>query len=311
MPQQSINGWITGSGLMGRALPVLLALVIIGPALAGCIGLDAMFPHEEGPSDPAEDPQSPQQAPWGPRPADKEDNHTQPSASNGTAEDPAAEDEDEGQLFRLPLSPMRWSKKDLSVLVVPPGYGRTGDTDPFQATFLRAVEDSITHWQEAIDDHGPGDIRGNITFTVHVLGRDILSPTELPAVDIYITNPPGGIGLAGLAAYPLSPRCVIANLVTPVHTYEYMFMVNAHEFGHCLGLSHPEDHQPWYDLMSYNHIHQGSDPDLRLDCVSNMNLEAVHRAFANAFGRPQNNSAIEMYESEYELLECADRFLGP
>lgn len=220
--------------------------------------------------------------------------------------------------YVLNLSPMRWSETTLTVLIVPPAYHPTGDgpTGIHQSRFLRAVEDSIVHWKEAIDQYGSDDLSGNIEFDVYVAGRDDLSPTQLGTVDIYIGNPPGGVGLQGLAAYPLNPRCVIANLGLPGTAYETIFMISAHEFGHCLGMSHPgeevdgaTEHDPWFDLMAYSWVNQpNSAPDLALDCISNLNLMAVHEAFAPAFDR-QAASQVSIPASDYFLTDCADRFL--
>jgi hypothetical protein len=227
-----------------------------------------------------------------------------------------------GDEYILSLSPMRWSKTTLTILIVPPIHHPIGDgpTGVYETRFLRAVEDSITHWKEAIDQYGSDDLRGNIEFDVYVTGRDTFSPADLGTVDIYIGNAPGGVGLGGLAAYPLNPRCVIANFGLPATPYKTVFMISAHELGHCLGMGHPgpyttgptgieEGHDPWFDLMSYSHLNRPPDvDDVRLDCVSNLNLLAVHEAFAPAFGR-QAKDPVTITASDYFLTDCADRFL--
>lgn len=273
----------------GRALRATVALALFGALLAGCMGTE---PRNN--PDPVED-------------GDRERIDEGEEVINGT-------------IYRQTAWTVPWEHADLDVLIVPPAYGQPDpdQVNPMDSRFLQAVEDSITHWQEVIDEHGSPELRGNLTLTVQVLGRDVLVPDDVDSVDILIVHPPGGrmevagekVLLGGFASTMVDrTTCVIGNLVHPLLEYEWLFMVSAHEFGHCLGLDHPDDMEPWNDLMSYSERNQppeGPLPDL--ECVSNMNLLGVHKAFEHVFGLDENKP-VRMPASDYEIYECADRFL--
>jgi hypothetical protein len=259
-----------------RPLIALLAIILVAAALSGCIQAD---PRDDG----------------------------------STANDTPRDTELEGH-YTLPLTGTTWSSKNLAVLIVPPAYGEVADPDqinPYDGVYMRAVEDSIIHWQESMSEHGSEDIQ-QIELHVQVLGRDT-APGQINEVDILVINPlkpPVLAPFSGVGIGLPSGHCVAYNSIDPtVDAYDWIFALSGHEFGHCLGMGHPTDHDPWLDLMSYTDIFIPDGETMPpLECVSNMNLQAVHEAFAPAFGR-EPQGPIEFPKAEYEIYECWDRFL--
>jgi hypothetical protein len=227
---------------------------------------------------------------------------------------PEAEEEAVGKTYRLPLTGTTWDHTTLTVLIVPPLYGQLGDLDqvnPYDGIFLRAIEDGIQHWQETIIEHGSEEVQ-TIRFDVYVLGRDIFVPDALgPIVDILVVNPlkpPAAAPFSGFAAGLPEGRCLVYNSIQPTDSYDWIFALSGHEFGHCLGMGHPDDHDPWQDLMSYTDIYIPDGETMPpLECVSNMNLVAVHEAFAPAFGRVAQGPIV-FPARDYVIYECWERF---
>lgn len=91
-----------------------------------------------------------------------------------------------------------------------------------------------------------------------------------------------------------------------------MYDLNAHEFGHCLGIGHVGDALdfsstafPEADIMSYQF-----DP-AQVHCVSNLNVQGVQGTFAEALGRPSSEwlapfDFIHMDPADYEQVDCAN-----
>lgn len=230
-----------------------------------------------------------------------------------TGDETGSEEQDEGGTYTLPLAVTAWDHTDLLVLIVPPAYGQLGDLDQlnlFDGRFLLAIESGIKHWEESIQEHGSDEVR-QITFDVYVLGRDV-PPGHFSEVDILVVNPlkpPVGAPFSGFAMGLPDARCLAYNSIEPTDTYDWIFALSAHEFGHCLGMGHPDDHDPWEDLMSYTDIYIPDGEEMPpLECVSNMNLAAVHEAFGPAFGR-EPQGPIKFPVDQYEIYECWDEYL--
>lgn len=206
-----------------------------------------------------------------------------------------------------------WDTFRLQVVVIPPAYGRAGDVGqvlPTQGVYLKAILDAMTHWQEAIRAYGDPTIR-DVTFDVWVAGRDALPPDWLSRTNVLVLSTPGPYnGFGGGPARAPNNLCIIGDFILPVLRYEDVFDLHAHEFGHCLGLNHPRNPEPWIDLMAYDdHAPAGAVPP-RLDCVSNFDLLGLVESFAPAQGRA-GASHVEMNQTDFVKFDCADRFLGP
>lgn len=205
-------------------------------------------------------------------------------ASTATTTTAQAEEE---ETYRLSIT-RTWDHTDLLVVIVPPlpYYAPHNDPKPIDTAALNANKNAVRTWQNAIDDHGSSELSGNVTFTVRVLGVDDLDPTT--PIDILVTSGRVLISAFGGAAVMPQDPCLIAN--TPTTNSQGMYRIAIHEFGHCLGLGHPDDFQPDEDVMAY-----GTGV-----CVSNLDLLVLHESFAPAFGRTAAN-AVEILASDYEV----------
>lgn len=102
----------------------------------------------------------------------------------------------------------------------------------------------------------------------------------------------------------------IAGAFTEATSDHWMYDLNAHEFGHCLGIGHVGDaldfssqRFPVQDIMSYQH-----DPE-QVHCVSNLNLRTLEGMFAKVLGRPQVEwlaplDDVAMAPADYEHVSC-------
>lgn len=91
-----------------------------------------------------------------------------------------------------------------------------------------------------------------------------------------------------------------------------MYDLNAHEFGHCLGIGHVGDaldfearNFPTEDIMSYQ-----SNPD-QVHCVSTLNVRSIEGVFAHVLGRPDSEALdggdfLRMSPSAYSQVDCVN-----
>ena len=211
-----------------------------------------------------------------------------------------------------------WDTPVLDVIVVPPNHGDLwlldpAELDPYENSYMRAVMDSIADWQEAIAYYGPSWLSGGVTLNVYVLGQDEIPQAALEDPEIVVTTlEEHGAYWAGVAVYlgktePWEPeypaRCVISNtkiFVAP-YTYREMYSLNAHEFGHCLGLDHPgadsgTDYHPVNDVMAYGPLSWEK-------CASNLDVKGIQYSFAPLFGEA-GGAVATVPVGSYEQYDC-------
>ncbi|HLE97651.1 MAG TPA: hypothetical protein VI997_09810 [Candidatus Thermoplasmatota archaeon] len=162
------------------------------------------------------------------------------------------------------------------------------------------------------------------------------SPADLacgsnPFTDSANAATPGAIGEDALHSHGASPwgvtmcRTAVDNVCFVIDTNpafgevgfdasgdHLMYDLNAHEFGHCLGIGHVGDAGdfrsttfPTRDVMSYQ-----STPS-QVHCVSNLNLRAMEGMFARVLDRPQAEwleplRDVSMATSQYVQVACAN-----
>jgi hypothetical protein len=212
----------------------------------------------------------------------------------------ALADHEEDGLYEIPTRDT-WTKGDLSVLIVPPesgqlynDYGPMANADPqevtpFENSYLRAIEDSISEWQKGIRMFGSARLRKLIDIKTYVLGRDDVPPEVLTAPDILLVTDPNKTFVLGFALY-VTP-CVVNNsrMLTQSFTYADMYNVNGQEFGHCLGLGHVGSQggadptsavmHPLHDVMNGFYADPVGAKGNHLHCVSNLDVKGLEWTF--------------------------------
>ena len=229
--------------------------------------------------------------------------------------------------------------EDIDVLIVPPaGQGALYD--------IVAIRLSIDAWESGINALGANWIKGangGIQINRYILGLDVPPPSALQDPEIIVLsaeyNPVllFGIGLQSPLSY-CSQRggevgertshghggvsfvaskcavggrtCVVLNTNNLLGGPRRMYDLNAHEFGHCLGIGHVGDAGdfdaktvPMNDIMSYQ-----SNPQ-QVHCVSTLNVRALEGVYGEVLNQPsstwlQPGDYKHMATSAYSQVTC-------
>lgn len=231
---------------------------------------------------------------------------------------------------------------DIDILIVPAA-------SPYYARDLRNIENSIEMWRDGIQEMAPSWLAQGIDIEYYTLGYDTPPLDVLWDPEIIIVsgevNPVllAGIGLQvptswchGLGPFDASQvhqhdgspwgvlhgecedggkQCVVLNtnfLSTPNQNNEiYMFDLNSHELGHCLGIGHVGDaldfsarNYPREDIMSYQHSSS------HVHCVSSLNIKALEAVYGALLGHPELHqhagSYVHMSPSQYRQSSCSN-----
>jgi hypothetical protein len=90
-------------------------------------------------------------------------------------------------------------------------------------------------------------------------------------------------------------------------TYEDMYNVSAHEFGHCLGLDHtdgsPADQVILHDVIYAVYQDPPGAAGNHKHCMSNLNVAGLERVFGALFGQPSGGTAT-MASTSYQKIAC-------
>lgn len=113
-------------------------------------------------------------------------------------------------------------------------------------------------------------------------------------------------------------QCVVLNTnflsLPDANNRRYMYDLNTHEVGHCLGIGHVGDaldfsakNYPKEDIMSYQH---GS----HVHCVSTLNIKALEAVYGDLLGQGSvaqgPGTYVEMSPSQYDTADCDEPTAG-
>lgn len=189
----------------------------------------------------------------------------------------------------------QWSETRLDVVIVPPEHGQVynaggvlggagaSELNPYASSYLAAIEAGVANWQKAINTYAPTWLKGGIQISVYVLGRDAVPPGT--DAEIIITTDQSKAVILGMAVS--TNPCIVDNskFFVTSFTYNDMYNINAHEYGHCLGLDHILDGHPTNDIMNGAYPYTPGGPAPK-NCVSNLNVRGLEGVFARALGQP-------------------------
>lgn len=220
-----------------------------------------------------------------------------------------------------------WDKTKLDVLIAPPGHGQLLNSDgalggqgpseltPYDNSYIRATEDSIQAWRDAVQAFGSDRLKDGLQINSYVLGRDLVPQEALQEPEVVITTGEDNPIYLGVA---ISTRpCLIQNnkfFFGTSFSYADMYSINAQEFGHCLGLEHvytgsedrdaPDPHPVLnYDALRAYYPHQLGSNSSRLQCVSNLNVAGMELVFGEALGA-SGGTAARIAPDRYVRMPC-------
>lgn len=209
-----------------------------------------------------------------------------------------------------------WDDVKFDIVVIPPNHGQVyngngpaGGGDPNELTptnsYLRAIEDSIQAWDDAVDEYAEPFLRRHFESRVYVAGRDPL-PEDGEDVEIVIVTDESKAVILGVAVFADRP-CIVDNskFFVESFTYEDMFSVNAQEYGHCLGLAHVRNNEPAHDALDGSYDDQPGAAGVHLHCPSNLNVYGLH---ATLGGSHEYAKRAIMPASQYEQMPCERKF---
>lgn len=224
---------------------------------------------------------------------------------------------DGGRVLYQPVW-FHWDRASLDVLILPPGHGQLvngegilagGDLrelTPHANSYVDAIERSVKDWSRGVQSFGPSWLRSGLQIQAYVVGRDSIPSASLlnPEIVIVTDETKGPLLGAAVATRP----CVVDNskMYLTSYTYADMYSVNAHEVGHCLGLSHvggADGFRIRHDTMHATYVHEPGAAGTHRHCVSNLNVAGLERVFGPLFGRTGASPAA-LDGSSYERIAC-------
>jgi len=212
-----------------------------------------------------------------------------------------------------------WNKTVLDVLILPPGHGQIvngngalggGDVNeltPYENSYMRAVEQSAADWDRAISTFGASWLQNGLTTNVYVVGRDSIPTSALTNPEIIVTSDEAKGPILGVSVS--SRPCLIANskFFITSFTYEDMYSISAHEYGHCLGLDHsfgsPDDGVITHDVIYATYNDPVGAAGNHKHCISNLNVKGLERVFGALFGQPSGGT-VTMAPTSYQRITC-------
>ncbi len=212
----------------------------------------------------------------------------------------------------------QWNRSQLDVHIVPPGHGPlandgrslgNGDADqahPWDNLYVEAMEDAVEGWRRAIAQFAAPWLRDALVLTTTVGGRD--GPVG-PGADIIIVPAESHAGSLGMAFASNRPcQISVAMHRDASLSYEDMFFTAGHEIGHCLGLAHVNEVQPFADLMVAAYPEEVGAVGNPVHCMSNLNIRGIEGAFAQHLGQPPHTwrASATIAVADYEQADCLE-----
>lgn len=189
----------------------------------------------------------------------------------------------------------QWAETNLDVVIVPPEHGQiyngggilggagVNELNPYANSYMQAINNSVKNHKTAISTYAPTWLKNGITINVHILGQGQAFTGD---AEIIITTDQTKLVILGMAVS--TNPCIVDNskFFITSYTYNDMYNINAHEFGHCLGLDHVLGEHPINDILVAVYPQTPGSTSNVKNCVSNLNVKGLEGVFAKALSQP-------------------------
>lgn len=226
-------------------------------------------------------------------------------------------------------------KTTVDVLILPPA-------SPFTTTDIEVLEQSIQAWSDGIEALAPAWLADGLQINAYALPFEVPPTQALQDPDIIVVtaeyNPfllfgigqqaplglctqQGGVAktvfehahgkgsmVKAVQCQSGGRQCVVLNTNFLLGGERRLYDLNAHEFGHCLGIGHVGDALdfdaktvPLTDIMSYN------DVPSQVHCVSTLNIRALEAVYAPLLGQSggqEPGTYVTQATSAYSQVAC-------
>lgn len=209
-----------------------------------------------------------------------------------------------------------WSQRHVDVLIIPADHGPitnghgvlagnpVDELQPCANSYTRAMRRSAQGWKTAIDAYGPTWLKG-LTFTINVLGCDPAPSTStLTGPEIIVAADENKATILGLSVSTRPCISLNSKMLVQSFTYNDMYTVSGHEFGHCLGLDHVRDEHPDADILDATVDEVIGTATNPRHCPSNLNVNTLKGVFASAFGQSGSGAGGTVAVSSYAQIAC-------
>lgn len=179
-----------------------------------------------------------------------------------------------------------WDSTTLDVLIL-------GVEDPVVGA---AIQEAIQAWRDGVADIAEPWLAENLTLRVYWPGTGGAPPSGFEP-DIYFV-PVGFFASQGPTDGTCTAHAPVGYIGPDPTDTEELYFTAAHEFGHCLGLSHifedEVEYEPAFDLLGGGSVHESWGKS----CPSNLNARILERVFAGEQGD------LRMAPWDYVQGEC-------
>lgn len=211
----------------------------------------------------------------------------------------------------------QWETRILDTIIIPAdhgpifnGNGALGGGDPVAEahpctnSYTRAMVQSALDWKIAINTYGPAWLKA-VTINHYVLGCGPTPPqSALQDPEIIVAADENKATLLGVSMDSRPCISLTSKMFIQSFTYNDMYTVSGHEFGHCMGLNHVTDEHPDEDILDATMDESIGSATNPRRCPSNLNVNTLKGVFATAMFQSGGGVDGTVAISSYAQIPC-------